>query len=525
VCTRQGLSRQSRLTILSFLEAIDTTCTSSVLNLQGLIAWWQNVSYDYNKPWLGDSMHLTRQMKNGLQKSLESRLHLEVLEDRSLPSATTVGTLTGFTFIDHFNNGIYSSGEATLPGLSVTLSGQSNSGQAVNTTVTTDSNGFYTFNNVLPGTYQLTTPTVTGLLGTNPTTTVVVPSGQSVAQNLGFEGIDPSIISERLFLASTQAKDFPAGSNPAGSGVGSVSGPFVAMAIADINAAVNSTGPTIDLAGTFGDVDYTTSQITFNTNIGPLNVTLFDAQAPQTVANFYDYIDSGAYDNAIFSRLISDFVLQGGGATVQFDPTTDDVTGLTAIPTLPTVPNEFTGANSNVFGTIAMAQSGGNPNSATDQFFFNLGNNSSSLDPQAFVVFGAVTGASDQQFLTNLNNLAASNPQQYSQNQSNTAVAATLPTVDLKNIPLPGYTGTNFPTDAKLNNFIVINSVTVDSRPEVLSYQVIANTNPALVNTVLTNEQLTLNYAPNMTGTATITVQATNQNGATATNTFSVTIQ
>ncbi len=465
----------------------------------------------------------------------ETRLHLETLEDRTLPSANTVGVLTGFTFIDHNNTGVFSTGDVALPGVAVTLSGQSNSGKAIDTTVVSDSNGAFSFQNVLPGTYQLSTPTISGLLGGGATTsvnapagvlvsTVGVPSGQSVGQNLGFLGLAPTAISERLFLSTTLATDFPGGAGVAGSGVSSVTGPFVALAIADINALANSTGPTIDLAGTFGDLDYTTSEITLNTNIGPLNVTLFDAQAPQTVANFYDYIDSGAYDNSIFSRLVSDFVLQGGGATLQSDAA-GNVTGLTTIPTLSAIPNEFDPGNSNLFGTIAMAQTGGNINSATDQFFFNLGNNSSSLDSQSFVVFGKVTTANDQQFLTNLNNLVTQNPAIYAQDESGTAVAATLPSVLLNSVPLPGYTGTNFPTDAKVSNFIVINSVTVDSRPEVLTYKVVSNTNPGLVNTVLTNEQLTLNYAPNQTGTATITVQATNQNGATATNTFSVTIQ
>jgi cyclophilin family peptidyl-prolyl cis-trans isomerase len=458
------------------------------------------------------------------ERAYDTRLNLECLEDRWLPSANTVGVLTGFTFIDHNNNGIYSTGDVALPGQAVTLSGTSNSGQAVNTTVSSDSNGAFTFQNVLPGTYSLSTQTVTGLLGAAASTTVTIGSGQSVSQNFSFLGVAASAISERLLLSTTTASSFPGAGNGAGSGVGSVSGPFVALPIADIIALENSTGPTIDLAGTFGDPNYSTSEITFNTNLGPLTVTLYDAQAPQTVANFYDYIDSGAYDNSIFSRLVSDFVLQGGGATLDSNAS-GDVTGLTAIPTFPAIPNEFNASNSNLFGTIAMAQTGGNINSATNQFFFNLGNNSTSLDPQSFTVFGKVNTAADQAFLTNLNNLVTNDPTVYAQNESGTAVAATLPSVLLNSVPLPGYSGTSFPTDATVNNFIVINSVTVDSRPEVLSYKVLSNTNPNLVNTVLTNEQLTLNYAPNQTGSATITVQATNQNGATSTNTFTVTVQ
>ena len=63
----------------------------------------------------------------------------------------------------------------------------------------------------------------------------------------------------------------------------------------------------------FSAGDISTSLVQFNTTDGPMKVTFFDAQAPQTVANFYDYINTGAYKNIIFSRLDTNPpVLQGG---------------------------------------------------------------------------------------------------------------------------------------------------------------------------------------------------------------------
>jgi cyclophilin family peptidyl-prolyl cis-trans isomerase len=83
-----------------------------------------------------------------------------------------------------------------------------------------------------------------------------------------------------------------------------------------------------------------------------------------------------------------DFVLQGGGYTL----TTNLIS---AIPTYPPIINEYGVGNqySNVYGTIAMAKLGGNTNSATSQWFFNLTNNPSLDAPDAndlFVVFGHV---------------------------------------------------------------------------------------------------------------------------------------
>jgi cyclophilin family peptidyl-prolyl cis-trans isomerase len=245
--------------------------------------------------------------------------------------------------------------------------------------------------------------------------------------------------------------------------------------------------------------------VTFNTNQGPITVELFDKQAPRTVANFFNYITSGRYDNSIFHRLVSNFVLQGGGFTFTSDGAT---TSLPAIPTDPAVKNEF--GISNTQGTLAMAKVGNDPNSATDQFFFNLANNSSNLDNQngGFTVFGKVAGPADQAEL----NFLAQTPVQ------------TNHASPFDSIPLNNYTGTNFPSDATAANFLVIQNVTVDSRPEFLTYSVIGNTNPGLVTAAVSNERLTLNYTMGQTGSAVITVRATDTFGATVQTSFNVTV-
>src|SRR5581483_564104 len=108
----------------------------------------------------------------------------------------------------------------------------------------------------------------------------------------------------------------------------------------------------------------------------------------------FNYITSNRFDNSIFHRLASGFVLQGGGFTFFNDANGNGAIG--EIITDPAVQNEF--GESNVQGTIAMAKLGNDPNSATSQFFFNLANNSANLDNQngGFTVFGRINGPADQ---------------------------------------------------------------------------------------------------------------------------------
>lgn len=125
----------------------------------------------------------------------------------------------------------------------------------------------------------------------------------------------------------------------------------------------------------------------FTSNMGQFCMELFERQAPGTVANFIRYIDSGAYAQSIFHRSVPGFVIQGGGFKV-----TNSDTGVTAskVSTFDPIVNEF--GFSNTRGTVAMAKVGGDPDSATSQWFVNLKNNSVILDNQngGFTVFAKI---------------------------------------------------------------------------------------------------------------------------------------
>lgn len=125
----------------------------------------------------------------------------------------------------------------------------------------------------------------------------------------------------------------------------------------------------------------------FTSSMGQFCIELFETQTPITTANFLNYIQNDAYKNGIFHRSIPGFVIQGGGFKV-----VDGASGesLVAVNTFSPIINEF--KISNTRGTVAMAKLGGNPNSATSQWFVNLADNSVNLDHQngGFTVFGRV---------------------------------------------------------------------------------------------------------------------------------------
>ncbi|MGI9205622.1 MAG: peptidylprolyl isomerase [Woeseiaceae bacterium] len=127
--------------------------------------------------------------------------------------------------------------------------------------------------------------------------------------------------------------------------------------------------------------------VEFQTVMGNFEVNLYDNATPATVANFLEYVNNGDYTNAIFHRSVPGFIVQGGGFNF------DLAWPVSSIPSRPAVMNEP--EFSNLRGTIAMAKLGGDPDSATNQFFFNLADNSAILDAQngGFTVFGEVVGS------------------------------------------------------------------------------------------------------------------------------------
>jgi uncharacterized protein (TIGR03437 family) len=153
------------------------------------------------------------------------------------------------------------------------------------------------------------------------------------------------------------------------------------------------------------------------------------------VKNFLKYVSKKAYDGSVFHRSVPGFIIQGGGFQA-------------ALPNLPAIPadapviNEY--KESNTRGTLAMAKLGDDPNSATNQWFFNLSNNNPAIlnnQNGGFTVFGRIV---DDASLAVMDRIAA------------VPVPSPSPlSSPFNEIPLQNYNGT-----LTASNLIVVNSIT-----------------------------------------------------------------
>jgi cyclophilin family peptidyl-prolyl cis-trans isomerase len=122
-----------------------------------------------------------------------------------------------------------------------------------------------------------------------------------------------------------------------------------------------------------------------STSLGDISIELFKDRAPVSVANFLQYVKDGHYSGTVFHRVVSGYVIQGGG----YDLT------MTEKPTRAPILNEATNGLRNLTGTVAMARTRA-LRSATSQFYINLADNRE-LDHRGFTpsdfgyaVFGRV---------------------------------------------------------------------------------------------------------------------------------------
>ena len=125
-----------------------------------------------------------------------------------------------------------------------------------------------------------------------------------------------------------------------------------------------------------------TVRVKLMTSAGDITLKLYPEKSPVTVENFLSYVDSGFYNGTIFHRVISNFMVQGGGFTAEM---TEKESGDPIV-------NESRNKLHNIRGTIAMARTS-DPDSATAQFFINQRSNLQ-LDwapgKQGYTVFGEV---------------------------------------------------------------------------------------------------------------------------------------
>ena len=124
--------------------------------------------------------------------------------------------------------------------------------------------------------------------------------------------------------------------------------------------------------------------VVLQTTMGDITLELDGQKAPISTANFLKYVRSGHYDGTIFHRVISNFMIQGGGMNVS----------MIQKPTGPSIKNEHSNGLRNDRGTISMARTNA-PDSATSQFFINLKSNDFLDRGDGYAVFGKVTEGMD----------------------------------------------------------------------------------------------------------------------------------
>jgi cyclophilin family peptidyl-prolyl cis-trans isomerase len=122
--------------------------------------------------------------------------------------------------------------------------------------------------------------------------------------------------------------------------------------------------------------------VSLETSMGTMLLELNQSKAPISVANFLSYVDSGHYNGTIFHRVVSNFVIQGGGY---------DAKGNEKETKAP-IKNEWRNGLLNKRGSLAMARTN-DPDSATAQFYVNLKDNDFLSQPRggaAYAVFGRI---------------------------------------------------------------------------------------------------------------------------------------
>jgi peptidylprolyl isomerase len=145
---------------------------------------------------------------------------------------------------------------------------------------------------------------------------------------------------------------------------------LIVVAVIVIYSVMSESGSNVD--------NLTANKVLLQTSLGDIVIELYD-DMPITSGNFKNLTAHGIFDSTIFHRVVHDFVIQGGDASVK---------GIS----VPTIADELPNKHSNVRGSVAMAKTS-LPNSATSQFYINLKDNTN-LDSN-YSVFGRVIEGMD----------------------------------------------------------------------------------------------------------------------------------
>lgn len=270
----------------------------------------------------------------------------------------------------------------------------------------------------------------------------------------------------------------------------------------------------IDLTPAFSDPDASTA-VHVLTDLGSFNIVLFGQQKPITVANFLNYVNQSRYFQfdppfypSFIHRSIPGFIIQGGGFLATPDPADPNHQNAKPTQVLPFAPIQNEPGISNKRGTIAMAQSGSDANSATSQWFINLADNGgppNNLDIRTgsgntaagpYTVFGRVAGDG----MTFVDAIAA--------------VPRVNAGAPFDNLPVRNYTS---PNPIKVANLVAVPGI-----GEFFPLLFSAASDNGNVSVGISGRNLLV--AGNSVGTAHVTVTATDLDSATVSQMFTVSV-
>lgn len=293
--------------------------------------------------------------------------------------------------------------------------------------------------------------------------------------------------------------------------------PVLNNPVSDITVAANSSDSIVSLASVFGTEEIDDQVVRFTSQVSNgsrvMEFAMFSNRAPGTRTNFLKYVNDGDYTNSFIHRSMPGFVIQGGGF---YDGDSTSGFSLVEVPTDAPIVNEF--GISNTYGTVSMAKVGGDPDSATSQWFVSLGDNTVNLDNQngGFTVFAKVTrstmasaaafGDSTQYPIWNAGGVFSNLPLIASFDNSENIKDTDLvlfPTVELVDIAA---------ADA--------------GESTVLQYSVVSNSSPEVFTASVSPEgKLVIDYADNASGSGTVTFRATDSVGNIVEDTIQVSVE
>jgi len=264
----------------------------------------------------------------------------------------------------------------------------------------------------------------------------------------------------------------------------------------DITVPINSTGNVIELANRIDDTTLNGTVVKFASNVGDIYTLLYNTATPLSVANFLRYVDSAptsgfSYNETFIHRSVPGFIVQGGGFAYRGGSVLADLES--TISQYAPVLNEHI-ANTALRGTLSYAKLGDNPNSATNQWFFNLANNSSNLDNQngGFTTFGRVLSNG----MTVVDAIAAV------PRFNGTGINSAFDNLPLRNVD-------DSVTIPQRENFVAFTNITRAAR---VTYTVTV-ADPTKVSAQIIDGNLSLSYLANTTGSTTVTVTGTSRDG------------